>query len=166
MSNTMLDIRGIKSFYGSIMALRGVDITVNEGEIVTLIGANGAGKSNLMMTVFGTPRAREGRIIYQGRDIGNLVQPAFTSQMQFDPAVIRENPQAPRHEVIFVDAAVPNLNSFVQTLEERQGLKVACIEEIAFAKKFIDANGLKKLVEMAGKSDYGAYLKKVLKDAE
>jgi branched-chain amino acid transport system ATP-binding protein len=72
MTNTMLNIEGVKSFYGNIMALKGVDVTVNEGEIVTLIGANGAGKSTLMMTVFGTPRAREGRIIYQGQDITQL----------------------------------------------------------------------------------------------
>jgi branched-chain amino acid transport system ATP-binding protein len=68
----MLDIRGVKSFYGNIMALKGVDVTVNAGEIVTLIGANGAGKSTLMMTVFGTPRAREGRILFEGRDITAL----------------------------------------------------------------------------------------------
>ena len=72
MSAAMLEIQGVKSFYGNIMALRGVDMTVNEGEIVTLIGAHGAGKSTLMMTVFGTPRAREGRILYQGRDISKL----------------------------------------------------------------------------------------------
>jgi glucose-1-phosphate thymidylyltransferase len=54
---------------------------------------------------------------------------------------------------------------FVQTLEERQGLKVACVEEIAFAKNFIDAAQLKKLAEQAGKSEYGQYLLRVLKDA-
>src|SRR5256885_84778 len=54
---------------------------------------------------------------------------------------------------------------FVQTLEERQGLKVACIEEIAFARKFIDAAQLRKLAEQAGKSDYGQYLLRVLRDA-
>jgi glucose-1-phosphate thymidylyltransferase len=53
---------------------------------------------------------------------------------------------------------------FVQTLEERQGLKVACVEEIAFAKKFIDADGLKKLADAAGKSEYGQYLLRVLKE--
>jgi branched-chain amino acid transport system ATP-binding protein len=68
----LLSIRGVKSFYGNIMALKGVDIEVNDGEIVTLIGANGAGKSTMMMTVFGKPRAREGRIIYGGRDITDL----------------------------------------------------------------------------------------------
>src|SRR6185369_3176420 len=55
---------------------------------------------------------------------------------------------------------------FVQTLEERQGLKVACIEEIAFAQKFIDADQLQKLADQAGKSEYGNYLRRVLKDAE
>jgi glucose-1-phosphate thymidylyltransferase len=53
---------------------------------------------------------------------------------------------------------------FVQTLEERQGLKVACIEEIAFAKKFIDAAGLQKLADQAGKSEYGQYLLRVLRE--
>ena len=56
----LLTVRGVKTFYGNIMALKGVDIDVNEGEIVTLIGANGAGKSTLMMTICGNPRAREG----------------------------------------------------------------------------------------------------------
>src|SRR5215216_6249561 len=51
-------------------------------------------------------------------------------------------------------------SQFVQTLEERQGLKVACIEEIAFAKSYIDAAQLKKLADQAGKSDYGNYLRK------
>jgi glucose-1-phosphate thymidylyltransferase len=53
---------------------------------------------------------------------------------------------------------------FVQTLEERQGLKVACVEEIAFAKKFIDKAGLQKLIDAAGKSEYGQYLVRVLKE--
>jgi branched-chain amino acid transport system ATP-binding protein len=72
MSEPLLSVRAVKSFYGSIMALKGVAIDVNEGEIVTLIGANGAGKSTLMMTIFGNPRAREGRIYYRGRDITEL----------------------------------------------------------------------------------------------
>jgi branched-chain amino acid transport system ATP-binding protein len=71
-SEPLLTIRGVKTYYGNIIALRGVDVDVNEGEIVTLIGANGAGKSTLMMTVFGNPRAREGRITFQGCDITSL----------------------------------------------------------------------------------------------
>ncbi|HZP07814.1 ABC transporter ATP-binding protein [Methyloceanibacter sp.] len=72
MTEPLLAVRGVKSFYGSVMALKGVDVDVHEGEIVTLIGANGAGKSTLMMTIFGNPRAREGRILYRGRDITDL----------------------------------------------------------------------------------------------
>ena len=68
----LLTVRGVKTFYGRVMALKGVDLDVNEGEIVTLIGANGAGKSTLMMTVCGNPRAREGTIVFAGRDITHL----------------------------------------------------------------------------------------------
>jgi branched-chain amino acid transport system ATP-binding protein len=68
----LLMVRGVKTYYGKIIALRGVDVDVNDGEIVALIGANGAGKSTLMMTIFGNPRAREGRIVFEGRDITRL----------------------------------------------------------------------------------------------
>ena len=70
--NALLSVRGVKTYYGRVMALKGVDLDVNEGEIVTLIGANGAGKSTLMMTVCGNPRAREGSIVFAGRDITHL----------------------------------------------------------------------------------------------
>jgi branched-chain amino acid transport system ATP-binding protein len=72
MSTTLLSVRGVKTYYGRVMALRGVDLDVNEGEIVTLIGANGAGKSTLMMTICGNPRAREGTITFSGRDITRM----------------------------------------------------------------------------------------------
>jgi branched-chain amino acid transport system ATP-binding protein len=72
MNAPLLSVRGVKTFYGRVMALKGVDLDVNEGEIVTLIGANGAGKSTLMMTVCGNPRAREGSISFAGRDITRL----------------------------------------------------------------------------------------------
>jgi glucose-1-phosphate thymidylyltransferase len=57
-------------------------------------------------------------------------------------------------------------SQFVQTLEERQGLKVACIEEIAFSKGYIDAAQLKNLADQAGKCEYGQYLLRVLRDSE
>ena len=71
-SEPLLGLRGVKAYYGSIIALKGVDIDVYDGEIVALIGANGAGKSTLMMTIFGNPRARAGRIVFAGRDITDL----------------------------------------------------------------------------------------------
>ncbi len=72
MSGALLSVEGVKTFYGRVMALKGVDIEVREGEIVTLIGSNGAGKSTLMMTICGSPRAREGRIVFDGRDITRM----------------------------------------------------------------------------------------------
>ena len=72
MSTPLLSIRGVEAFYGRIMALKGVDLDVHEGEIVTLIGANGAGKSTLMMTICGNPRARDGKIVFDGHDITDL----------------------------------------------------------------------------------------------
>ncbi len=68
----LLSVRGVKTHYGKIIALRGVDVDVHEGEIVTLIGANGAGKSTLMMTICGNPRASAGSISYGGDDITGL----------------------------------------------------------------------------------------------
>jgi branched-chain amino acid transport system ATP-binding protein len=72
MTTPLLSIHGVTAFYGHVRALKGVDLEVNPGEIVALIGANGAGKSTLMMTVCGNPRARDGQITFDGRDITRL----------------------------------------------------------------------------------------------
>ncbi|ESY82735.1 ABC transporter ATP-binding protein [Mesorhizobium australicum] len=71
-TTTLLDIRGVETYYGNIRALNGVNVSVKQGEIVALIGANGAGKSTLMMTIFGAPRARTGTITFNGTDITQL----------------------------------------------------------------------------------------------
>jgi branched-chain amino acid transport system ATP-binding protein len=65
----LLELDNISVNYGSIEALTGVSLTVNEGEIVALIGANGAGKSTTLWTISGLVRARKGRILFDGRDI-------------------------------------------------------------------------------------------------
>ncbi|MFO0994470.1 MAG: ABC transporter ATP-binding protein [Hyphomicrobiales bacterium] len=72
MSEAMLTVRGVETFYGKIQALKGVDIDVAKGEIVALIGSNGAGKSTLMMTICGTPRARAGTIRFGDNDITQM----------------------------------------------------------------------------------------------
>jgi branched-chain amino acid transport system ATP-binding protein len=72
MSDPLLSLNGVTTCYGNIVALREVDVAVPQGEIVTLIGANGAGKTTLMMTIFGNPRARQGRIVFDGREITAL----------------------------------------------------------------------------------------------
>lgn len=72
MSDALLQVSGVHTYYGAIEALKGVDVAVPEGEIVTLIGANGAGKSTLLMTICGNPAARKGRVLFQGEDITRL----------------------------------------------------------------------------------------------
>lgn len=68
----MLELKGVHTYYGHIQALKGVDVTVEQGEIVTLIGANGAGKSTLLMTICGNPRAARGSVTFEGKDISRL----------------------------------------------------------------------------------------------
>ena len=68
----MLDIKDINVYYGAIHAIKGVGLTVNEGEIVTLIGANGAGKSTTLRTVSGLLTPKEGEIKFLGETISGL----------------------------------------------------------------------------------------------
>ena len=65
----LLQLDGVETFYGSIQALRGISIEVHEGEIVTLIGANGAGKSTTLRSINGLNHPRRGKIQFAGRDI-------------------------------------------------------------------------------------------------
>jgi branched-chain amino acid transport system ATP-binding protein len=68
-SPVILSVEGVHTYYGTIHALKGVSLDVREGEIVTLIGANGAGKSTTLRSINGLNHPREGRIRFQGRDI-------------------------------------------------------------------------------------------------
>jgi branched-chain amino acid transport system ATP-binding protein len=68
----MLELRDVKTFYGSIMALKGVTLTIGEGEIITLIGANGAGKTTTLMSVSGIAPPRSGEILFRGKNIAGM----------------------------------------------------------------------------------------------
>jgi branched-chain amino acid transport system ATP-binding protein len=70
-AGNVLEVQDVHVYYGAIHALKGVSLTVGEGEIVTLIGANGAGKSTTLRAVNGLNRPRQGSIRFQGRDITN-----------------------------------------------------------------------------------------------
>jgi branched-chain amino acid transport system ATP-binding protein len=70
-NGVILEVEDIHTFYGSIEALKGISIEVREGEIVTLIGANGAGKSTTLRSINGLNHPRNGRIRFQGDDITN-----------------------------------------------------------------------------------------------
>ena len=68
---SMLEINDIHVFYGAIHAIKGVSFEVREHEIVTLIGANGAGKSTILNIVAGLLRPRSGQVLFEGKNIGS-----------------------------------------------------------------------------------------------
>jgi branched-chain amino acid transport system ATP-binding protein len=67
-----LEIKDLHVFYGKIEAIKGVSVTVNQGEIVTLIGANGAGKTTMLKTVSGIRPVTSGQILFDGQDISKM----------------------------------------------------------------------------------------------
>ena len=72
MNEPILSIRDLKVNYGGIEAVKGISFDVQEGSIVTLIGANGAGKSSTLRAIAGLVRPASGRIVFRGDDIANL----------------------------------------------------------------------------------------------
>jgi branched-chain amino acid transport system ATP-binding protein len=69
---SLLTLENVHSYYGRIHALKGISLTVEEGEIVTLIGANGAGKSTTLRTISGLIHPKQGKILLEGKDISHL----------------------------------------------------------------------------------------------
>ena len=68
----LLEVENMHSFYGHIHALRGVSLTVEEGEVVTLIGSNGAGKTTTLRSIHGILPPREGRVVFRGEEIQDI----------------------------------------------------------------------------------------------
>jgi branched-chain amino acid transport system ATP-binding protein len=69
MSEALLDVRGLEVSYGPVRAVQGIDLAVQEGEVVALLGANGAGKTSTLRTIAGLQRPRAGTIRFAGQDI-------------------------------------------------------------------------------------------------
>ena len=114
----MLSVRGLKTYYGKIIALRGVDIDVPAGEIVALIGANGAGKSTLMMTICGNPRAREGSVVFEGEDITHVpTHQIMARSIAQAPEGRRIFPRMTVLENLQMGAAITKFATFGQDLE-------------------------------------------------
>jgi branched-chain amino acid transport system ATP-binding protein len=96
----LLEVDDIHTFYGNIEALKGISLTVEEGEIVTLIGSNGAGKSTTLRSISGVSPPREGAIRFDGEDIStvppqNIVQRGISQSPEgrhiFPRMTVREN---------------------------------------------------------------------------
>lgn len=69
---SLLELKNVHTYYGHIHALKGISLTVEEGEIVTLIGSNGAGKTTTLRTISGLVKPRQGEVLFQGRPIHRL----------------------------------------------------------------------------------------------
>jgi branched-chain amino acid transport system ATP-binding protein len=68
----LLELDQVHTYYGQIHALKGISVTVNKGEIVTLVGANGAGKTTTLKTISGVTRPKRGRVLFNGEDISGM----------------------------------------------------------------------------------------------
>ena len=112
---TMLTINDINVFYGAIHAIKGVSLEVNEGEIVTLIGANGAGKSTILRTISGLLKPKTGSIQFEGREIAGM--PAHE--------IVKTGiSQVPEGRRIFAEMSVlENLELGAFTRNDKDGIK-------------------------------------------
>jgi len=111
----MLELHGVQAGYGGIQALREVTLQVGEGEIVTLIGANGAGKSTTLMTICGLVSARCGEILFAGESLRGLTP---------DAIVARGIVQVPEGRRIFAQMSVlENLELGAYLRRDRAGVR-------------------------------------------
>jgi branched-chain amino acid transport system ATP-binding protein len=119
----MLEVRDIEVAYGEILALKGISFTVKEGELVTIIGANGAGKTTVLRAIMGLARCRKGAVLFQGKEITQS-PPHSRARLGITPV--------PEGRKIFPDLTVgENLLMGGFTLEDRK--KIADRMEKAFA---------------------------------
>ncbi|MCG9131300.1 ABC transporter ATP-binding protein [Candidatus Poribacteria bacterium] len=111
----MLELRDIHTYYGNIRAVRGISITINSGEMVCLIGANGAGKSTTLMTVSGIHTPVEGSVYFEDQDITNT---------SAEERVTLGISQVPEGRLIFQDMSVlENLELGAYSRSDRQGIR-------------------------------------------
>ena len=111
----MLELRDIHTYYGQIRAVQGISITVNEGEMVCLIGANGAGKSTTLMTVSGIYAPVQGSIHFDGADI---------TKISAEDRVVLGISQVPEGRLIFPDLSVlENLELGAYSRTDKQGIR-------------------------------------------
>jgi len=131
----MLEVSDLHTFYGNIEALKGISLEVNEGEIVTLIGSNGAGKSTTLRSISGLTPARQGSIKFEGKEIAEtppqeVVQLGISQSPEgrhcFPRMSVRENLELGaflRRDSDKVDSDMERVFTLFPRLEERQKQK-------------------------------------------
>jgi branched-chain amino acid transport system ATP-binding protein len=119
----VLEVTDVRASYGSVEALRGVSIVVGRGEIVTLIGANGAGKTTMLMSICGQPRPTHGRIVFNGRDITRMgTDQIIASGIAHAPEGRRIFPRMTVLENLKIGATTAPKNTFEADLARVYGL--------------------------------------------
>ena len=111
----MLELKNIHAYYGNIHALNGISITVDEGEIVTLIGANGAGKTTTLRTISGLLPPKEGTITFEGEDL---------TRYKAHEIVYKKIAMVPEGRGVFARLTVAeNLDMGAYTRKDKDGIK-------------------------------------------
>jgi branched-chain amino acid transport system ATP-binding protein len=108
----MLEIRALESRYGRIPALKGIDLSIAEGELVALVGANGAGKTTLLRALSGVQRVSAGQVVFEGEDI---------TRVPSDARVRRGIVQVPEGRLVFAPLSVEDnlrLGGYTRTRDE------------------------------------------------
>jgi branched-chain amino acid transport system ATP-binding protein len=134
----LLEVEDLHTYYGRIQAVKGISITVNEGEIVTLIGANGAGKSTTLRSIQGLNRPKRGRIRFAGKDITTASPHAIVKmgiaqspegRRLFSRMTVRENLEmgAFQRKDGEIEEDIQHVYSLFPRLEERKSQKAGTL---------------------------------------
>ena len=112
---SLLELKGVNVYYGAIHAIKDISLTVNQGEIVTLIGANGAGKSTTLRTISGLLRPKSGSISFEGKEIAGVKA----------HEIVRQGiSQVPEGRRIFAEMTVmENLDMGAFTRKDKDGIR-------------------------------------------
>ena len=131
----LLEVKDIHTYYGNIEALKGISLTVEQGEIVTLIGSNGAGKSTTLRSISGLSPPREGSVIFDGRDISRtpaaeIVKLGISQSPEgrhcFQRMTVRENLDLGaylRRDKVAIEDDMDNVYDLFPRLKERERQK-------------------------------------------
>ena len=132
----LLELEDVHTYYGTIEAIKGISLTVNEGEVVTLIGANGAGKSTTLRSIQGINKPKRGRILFKGEDMVSMT-----------PEELRKFRW--RHVSLVFQSAMDSLNpllrvgdQFVDMLQAHERVRKA--DALARAGDLLDLVGIDK----------------------
>jgi branched-chain amino acid transport system ATP-binding protein len=135
----MLQVNGLEVGYGAIRAVRGIDLTVGQGEVVALLGPNGAGKTSTLMAIMGVVPPRAGRVVFEGQDLTGLAPEAHVraglslvpeGRRIFAPLSVLENltlGAAARSDRAAAAADLDEMLALFPVLAERRHQRARCL---------------------------------------